>query len=582
MPPKAGSSKCKALRPLLWWLVLSTILLTWQFHRRQEQRALIEFTVSLEGQSVRPAYRAELNDLPFDSGHHSGLWHKTLTIQAQDAEPFSTNVFVWYGGKDLGNIKLTRSRGTLDLSIRPVAVRVSVNGSETNYNFHASTHESLSLPTGRYQVTTDFARFSTNKEVEILASQTSHLLFDPGVTALHLISQPTNAEFELRCTALPDISIRSNTPVVLTDLPSGQYQLRIWRGEYQKTVPLRLNRALGTNELTVEFDYAQLAITSKPAGAHITEGDKSIGTTPTNLTLPAGLHGLEVAKDGFRATNFSLTLEANENRSLAVVLPSLAYLEAIERTQSHLSGAFADLDRAQESLDKALQIEPNAPDALKIKQLIVFQRHLRDARELRRTGVFWKADIEVDEALKISPADAEALVLKRDVEKDMQSAAQTKAAARREHPAKIFEERVSHLKHADLFPSQKMEFAGQIGTARAALVRALEKNPSWSIRQNDTDDDDTTIIQADTKGLASRQAVFLVVAQTADNAIEVHFKLFLYSLGSNIHIGLSGISEDSYKPAHSSFATPASAASVEQRRTRDLQEFRKRLEVELR
>ena len=581
-PPTADSSKCKVLRPLLWWLVLSMLLLTWQFHRRQEQQASIDFAVLLEGRAARPAYRAELNDVLFDSGRHSGLWHKKLTIQAQDAEPFTTNVFVWYGGKNLGNIKLTRSRGTLDLSTKPSAFRVSVNGSETNCNFHDTLHESLPLPTGRYQVTAAFARFATNTEVEILANQTSHLLFDPGITTLQLNSQPTNAEFDLRSVAVPDISIHNNTPVVLTDLPSGEYQLRIWRGDYQKTMPLKLNRALGTNELSVEFDYAQLAITSKPAGALITEGDNLVGTTPTNLTLPAGFHRLEVTKDGFRATNFSLTLEANENRSLAVVLPSLAYLEAIEQARNHLSGAFPDLNRAQESLDKALQIEPNDPTALRLKQTIVFQRHLRDARELRRTGVFWKANTEVDEALKISAADAEALALKSDLEKDMQSAAQAKATARREQPAKIFQERVSHLKHSELFPSQKMEFTGQIGAARAALVRALEKNPSWNIRQNVTEDEDTASIQADIRGLASRQAVYLVVAQTADNTIEVHFKLFLYSLGSNIHIGLTGISEDSYKPMHSFFATPASAASVEHRRTRDLQEFRKRLEVELR
>ena len=581
----AGFFDSKALRPLLAWIVLSVVLLTWQNHRRQEQRATINFTVMLEGRTVhltRSEYRAELDGEIYDAGRHSGLWRKRLTIQAPDAETFSTNVLVWYGGKDLGNITLARSRGTLDLNLKPAAIRVSVWGAETNRSFPNSAHESLSLPTGRYHITATFARFETNRAVEIVAHQTSHLLIDAGITALNLISEPTNAEFELNSVAVPEVSILSNTPVTLTDLPAGDYKLRIWRDDYQKTVRLRLNPALRTNELKVEFDYARLTITSLPNGAQITEGDKRLGITPATFTLPAGWHRLAVAKDGFRATNCSLTLEANETNSLAVMLWSRAYLEAVELARDQMSGAFADLDRALESIDKALQVQPDDPAASQLKQSILLQRHLRDAGAFHREGVYGKASAEVEAALKISATDPDALALQRDLEKDMQSAAQARAQARREFPARTFQERVSRLPQSDLFPAQKIEFSGKMATARAALVRALGKNPAWSVRRNDTADPDTAIIQAEIKSLGSRQSAFFVVGQTTDNTVEIHFKLWLYSLGGNIQIGLTGISDESYKPVHPSFAPSTAAASIEQRRTRDLQEFRKRLEAELR
>ena len=578
----SGALQGKVFRPLLAWIVLSLLLLTWHFHCRQELRASIDFTVSLEGRAVRPVYQAELDGQVFDTGLHSGLWRKRLTIQAQDADPFSTNLFVWYGGTHLGNITLTRSRGTLDMNLKPTTIRVSVDGAEAKKDFHDTMHESLSLPTGRYQVTAVFARFATNTEVEILTHQINRLVIDPGITALSLISQPTNAEFELSATALPQISIRSNTPATLADLPAGDYHLRIWRGEYQKIVPFKLSRTLSTNDLKVEFDYAQLVITSKPDGAEITDGDKVVGTTPAALTVPAGWHRLTMAKNGFRATNVLVTLDANENRSLAVVLPSLAYLEAIEQARGQMSGVFADLERALESVDKALQIQPDDVTALQLKQAVIFQKHLRDARELRRNGIYARASAEVEAALKISATDSEALTLKRDLEKDMESAAQAQAEARRALPARTFQERVSRLAHSNLFPSQRIELTGQMEPARAAIVRALGKSPSWTVRRNEVGSDGTAIIQAEVKSFGSRHSVFFVIGQTTDTTVEVHFKLWFFALGGNIQIGLSGISDESYKPVHPSFEPATAAASVEQRRARDLQEFRKRLDAELR
>jgi len=566
------------IRPLLCWFVVSLALLLSRNHQQQEQQATLQFALSLEGQAGRPFYHAELGGIPFHAGAHSGLGRKQLRIEANDAEPFVTNVFVGYGGKNLGLIRLARSRGSLELKTVPMAERVIIEGAETNHIFTQVSSQSISLPTGRYKVRAHFARLTTEPEVEIAANRTLALTIDPGLTKLALRSNPTNAEFELQSLSPAGVTVRSNTPVTITDLPAGEYHLRIWREDYDKTVPVKLT-ATGTNELHVEFDYAKITIKSEPSGATIRDGKKLLGTTPVALTLPTGLYRLAVAKEGFFTTNVALSLSANEDRAIELSLLSEAYVSALERARNSSSGFFADLDQALAAVNAALQARPGDETALALKQGITFQRHLRDAREFRRTRQIGRALDEVENALKLKATDADALALKRDLEKDRQAAAEAQAQVRRELPRKVFEEAVQRLPHHDLFSSQESKLAGPVKEVRDKIIEALGRNPAWNVARLDKPDDDVSVIHADIKGFGSRQSAVVVVGQTADNEVIVYFKLWTFTLGSNIQIGLSGLSDSSFKPLHSSYATPLSAPSVERRRLREIEEFKKRLEL---
>jgi hypothetical protein len=580
-PLAAGFSKGKVFRPLLCWLVFSVVLLAWRYHQQQERKAAIRFTVSIEGRLGRPSYRAELNRHLFEAGEHSGLGHKELTIQTEDAEPFLTNVFIWYGGKNLGHVRLARSRGTLDLKVAPSAMRVSVIGQEASRNFSNATHESFSLPTGNYKIQAQFARFSTEREVEILRQQTQWIEIQPGITTLTLSSQPTNAEFELNSVAPEGITIRSNTPVVLIEMPSGEYQLRIWRGDYQKTVPLRVDAGSG-NEFKVEFDYARLSVRSEPPGAEIRDGERVLGTTPADLTLPTGLHRLSITKQGFYSTNVSATLHTKDERVIDLRLLSVAYVEAMQQAREKASGFSAAFNEALAHVNKALQIKPNDDAALSLKRSITFRKHLHHARELERSREFVSSLGEVESALKLDPADDEALSLKRRLEEEQQAVLQAKAEARRELPQKVFEQTVTRISHHDLFPSQKMSFPGSLADAQRKITEAFGRNPVWNVRRTDRAEPEVAVVQAEIKGFGSRQNVLMVLGQTAENEVTVHFKLWIYTLGNNIQVGLTGISDDSYKPLHLSYATALTAPTIERRRARELEEIKKRLESEFR
>jgi hypothetical protein len=571
-------SKGKVFRPLLCWFVVSLVLLLWRNHQTQERNATIQFAVSLEGRAGRPPYQAELNGIAFEANTHSGLGRRQLRIAAPDAETFVTNVFVGYGGVGLGHIRLARSRGTLDLKTKPAAVRVIINGAETNCDFTGTPSGILSLPTGFYTSKVEFARFTLERRFYVAAQEADRLVIDADITTFALSSNPTNAQFELQSLSHTNVTVQSNTPVTITELPAGNYRLRIWRGDYQKTVPVKLNTT-GTNELQVEFDYAKITIQSEPAGANVRDGKKLLGTTPVSLTLPTGLYQLSVVREGFITTNVALSLSANEDRSVELSLLSEAYVTGLERARRFSSGFVADLERALDGVDAALQARPGDELATALKQEIIYQRYLRDAREFRRSRQIARAFEEVESALKLKVNGPDALTLKQDLEKEQQAAAAAEAQAKRELPRKAFEDAVQRLPHHDLFPSQESKLTGQAKAVRDKILEVLARTPAWSVARLDKPDENVSVIHADIKGFGSRQNAIIVVSQASENEVAVHWKLWTFTLGSNIQIGLSGISDSSFKPLHTSYATPLGAASVERRRQTEIEQFKKRLEL---
>ncbi len=576
--PRTAGLRGKVFRPLLGWFVVSLVLLLWRNHQQQEQQATLQFALSLEGRAGRPFYQAELNSLSFLAGSHSGLGRKQLRIEAQDAEPFVTNVFVGYGGKNLGHIRLSRSRGNLDLKAVPMAERVVIEGAETNHIITQVSSQSISLPTGRYKVRAQFARLTTEREIDIAANRTRALTLDPGLTKLALRSNPTNAEFELQSLSPAGVTVRSNTPVTITDLPAGEYHLRIWREDYEKTVPVKLI-ASGTNDLHVEFDYAKITIKSEPSGATIRDGKKLLGTTPVSLTLPTGLYRLAVAKEGFFTTNVALSLSANEDRIVELSLLSEAYVSAMERARNSSSGFFADLEQALAAVNAALQAKSGDEAAGVLKQSITFQRHLRDAREFRRSREIGRALDEIGNALKLKATDADALALKRELEKEQQTVAEAQAKVRRERPRQVFEDAVQRLPHHDLFPAHESKFTGQVSEVRAKIMAALARSPEWNVTRLNKQEDEVVVIQADIKSLGSRHNAVLVIGQTAENEVVVHWKLWMFVWSGNISLSLSGISDSSYKPLHSSHATAFGGAMMDRRRQNEIDQFKKRLEL---
>lgn len=569
-------------RPFLLWIAASAALFAVKFHLDQVHHATIRFTASMEGRSDRPKYRATVNDAPFDSGLPSGLGHRMLRIECDGAQHYSTNIFVGYGGKNLGNINLKRARGTLDLTIKPAAERIIIQGKETNILVDAVSHDTWLLPTDPYSVITQFPRFTTTNQLTIDVDRVLPLLIDPGITALSLASEPTNSEFALASVTHPEITIHSNTPSVLTGLPAGEYTLGIWQSDYRKRLSVKLNYGEGTNELTVKFDYAQLTIESHPQGADVFQNRKRLGVTPTTLNLKPGDYRFVIVKDGFRSTNFSLSLNGTEPRAISVKLPNLAFLNALEQAREELSAVSPRYERARALIEDALKIEPDDPAALALKTTVEFQQHIHNAREFETRRDFAQALREIRAALSLQPEHPDALALQRTLVDLAHDAAEAAAIARREHPVKVFAELSSRHPNNELFAPQLMRFTNSLFEVHEAIVRALARKPAWKVGRDEATDPDTAVIQAGLWSFTERQSVVLVAGQTSTNEVAVHFKIFHSVLDTKVQINLTGVSDDSYVPLHPQRVSALRAPFAGKQRTAAIQEFRKRIEDELR
>jgi hypothetical protein len=579
---KPASVGRRAFRPLLWWAVTSAVFLLLQFHYTHSARAKLRFSVSMEGRAGEIAHNITLNQLPYRPGEKSGVGWKTLIIQAEDAEPFETNCFVWYGGKSFGNISLARSRGTLELDFSPAAAEVQITGPGTIKTITNSTHSELALPTGNYTVEARFEHFRNARTVDVQRNRKAALVWAPNVTTLNLNSDPDHAEFELNSRQQPEVSVRGTTPAILTGLPSGGYALSIVRGAYQKNLAVKLEGSKATNELMVEFRYAKLSVTSEPSGASISDGYKNIGTTPASLDLQPGSYNLEITKAGYFGTNFTLGLSETSTQALAVHLVNVSWVAALERAEQHSSGLFADYDAALIDVQKALEIKPGDTSALQLKQTLEFKRHLRNGRQFQKSNDYTNAFREAAAAQKLNPKDTEIIAFRKEIDDAKNARLEEQAQAARNRPQKLLEEIASHIRHSELFELQFMRLHGTPSEVRTGVMRGLGSKPEWRITRDAEADPEVLTIQAERKAFGSRHNVVLTIGQTGENEVTMCFKLLRFTLGEKLQLSLSGFSDDSYKPLHPNYVSATRAAGIGKELARDLEEFRKRLQDEFR
>jgi len=121
-PEKRVRHPLRILRPLFWWLILVLALYGIRTHQRLMEKTRLDFTVTLQGQ---PHFEASttFDGKPMVSGQKISLGNHTFAVTLPKAEPFSTNMFVWYGGHDFGTIDLKRTMGTLSVSADPPIAR---------------------------------------------------------------------------------------------------------------------------------------------------------------------------------------------------------------------------------------------------------------------------------------------------------------------------------------------------------------------------------------------------------------------------------------------------------------------------
>lgn len=150
------------------------------------------------------------------------------------------------------------------------------------------------------------------------------------VTGLVLIhSNPSDATIEI------DGIDRGKTPLLITDLPLGEYRVRVFKNAYlPKELQLKLKDRTPiriASDLTA--DSAALTIRSVPPGAYVNVNGIPHGTTPcTASSVPKGESTITVSMDGYAPRNQTIRLSAGQEKEISVSLlplPSSLTVESV-------------------------------------------------------------------------------------------------------------------------------------------------------------------------------------------------------------------------------------------------------------
>ena len=245
----------RGLRPLLWWLVLVLVLFAWRTHERLSEQTRVAFEVSLQGRSLRFEAATTLDNKPVTSGDRLAIgWHK-FNVSHPKAKSFSTNLFIWYGEHNLGDIALTRQKGMVSVEANPPAGLLTIRGPEISAAWTNSPGITVAVPTDVYQVKARWANYEQTEQVTVPNDGRGSLRFAPSLGNVTLESDPPGAT--VIGTSGDELG---TTPLALKELRAGA-----WKGELRLEgyLPVALTLAVNANQTNlirtnlVNWQYAE-------------------------------------------------------------------------------------------------------------------------------------------------------------------------------------------------------------------------------------------------------------------------------------------------------------------------------------
>ncbi|MDE3067879.1 MAG: hypothetical protein KGJ60_10060 [Verrucomicrobiota bacterium] len=165
---------------------------------------------------------ATFDGQPAVNGERIPLGNHTFDLTNPKADAFSTNLFVWYGPHNLGEIELKRSMGTLSVQATPPAPTITITGPEFSTTLYDCAGTNLTVPTDQYTMRAEYPHWSQTQNAGVLANLPTICAFAPRFGALCLTCNEKEATFRLESAdgqAVADGSL----PATLTGLPTGEY-----------------------------------------------------------------------------------------------------------------------------------------------------------------------------------------------------------------------------------------------------------------------------------------------------------------------------------------------------------------------
>jgi tetratricopeptide (TPR) repeat protein len=565
-PRKSRRQTFHALRPLLWWFIFVLVLCAVHTHERLMKQTAIHFSVAANGKAINYEVTPLLDGKPVSSGDLISLGRHTLTLNHPKMDPFSTNLFTWYGGNHLGLIKLTRSMGRLIIESVPRALELDIRGPEFAKTLRDSSGFTSSVPTDEYVVRANYLHGQETKTIAVSPFYTPECRFAPSVGVLQLFCDQTRPTFKL-LKSNGEVLETGNCPAILEDVPAGDYDLVTFHRDNRQQERVTVQAGM-TNSLEVRFQYGIAVIETDPTDATVETVDvRYLGTTPAIIQLPAGSQNLIIRRQGYERVSVSLQIVANQTNTFQTNLLSTDYVRSMEAARQYM--AAADYDRTWQAAKRALDAKPGDHAALALQNSASVQYRIRQAKAMGKQKDYKSAIRETESALKIMPDLAEAKQMLADFQKlqsEVEVIGKEKSQATTTRLRNNFNKWMDQVLNSSLFDQNEVVVKGNIADVESNLVRAFT-NGQPAFRMLTLEHPETDLFQLQVKqdlATAGWRRCNLAGTQTGDNEVTIIFKVYDYTYEDSSNIR-AWFGDSDMVPIHSSRIDSSKAALLDRR-----------------
>jgi formylglycine-generating enzyme required for sulfatase activity len=201
----------------------------------------------------------------------------------------------------------------VSLQVTPAPDHASVNGILPGF----TVGERLLLIPGAYRVRAEKAGYRPlDARVDIVGG-------GPQTLAFNLEKLPGIVDFRIHPDVVAEVSVDGvalgHTPLEQVEIAPGEHDITVQAERYVPASTRVDVRGLGERqsvELTLTPLWAEVSISSRPAGARVLLDGEPIGETPLQTEILEGTYRLQLERDGFDTIESSLQVLAGEPQAL--------------------------------------------------------------------------------------------------------------------------------------------------------------------------------------------------------------------------------------------------------------------------
>jgi hypothetical protein len=496
---KGGWQELRILRPLFWWLILVLVMFGIRTHQRLMEKTRLNFSVSLQGQAIDAT--ATFDGKPVISGQNISLGSHQLVISGPKTDAYSTNLFIWYGAHNLGDIALKRTLGNLTVTVTPFAQRLIIRGPEWSVTLRNSSGTNVSVPTDNYDVEADFAHSQERNQVLVAAYYSSPLHIAPRFGSVQLGCNQPDASYQFQDSSGQNVS-GGSLPATITELPPGSYGVFATHHGNQRQSSVFV-KADTTNTVPMNFDYGAASFETTPSGAAVTDGNgRQWGETPLILgELPAGTWNFTLQRSGYAPIQVALEATANQTNFISTNLVSFDYINGMNEARQYL--AVTNLYLAKAAVDRAVQASPTDPAAIALQQKIAVLSTIQNAESMGAQGYYTNGINLLQSVLKLEPDNERA----KELVADYTNREQQRLEAIRKHEAELAE--AERQRQARILAEQQaQQRIRELSEALNGASRPYENAPQFSSHELVTTNSATIVGSAISSALSGANPPF--------------------------------------------------------------------------